>query len=252
VYSIGKFAVMIGINKKTLRFYDEIDLFKPAYVDARNQYRYYEAAQITKIQEIIRLRDIGMSIEQIKPICGMDDKKRMQRAYRERLTEIEEMLNQLTRQKQLITTYQKADQKEKESDKQYVVDTDYEMKDGYVYTLKTENDIEDIHDVFSVFYENADGIRLDSGHILKMEVDDEMKSVCEVFAYTDCEEEADYIRYQQKEKCIKISCSSFREKSHGYRVLFDYAEKHEIVIKTIYEKYRLKDGEMQIDLICAL
>lgn len=31
MYSIGQFSIMLNLNKKTLRYYDEIQLFKPAY-----------------------------------------------------------------------------------------------------------------------------------------------------------------------------------------------------------------------------
>ena len=39
--TIGQFAALHGINKKTLMWYDEIGLFSPAVVNSENGYRYY-------------------------------------------------------------------------------------------------------------------------------------------------------------------------------------------------------------------
>ncbi|WP_279235173.1 MerR family transcriptional regulator [Acetobacterium paludosum] len=88
MYSIGKFSIMLNLNKKTLRFYDEIDLFKPAYVDETNQYRYYEESQIDEIKEIIRLKNIGISLEQIKIITIKMNGASLETIYQERLFEI--------------------------------------------------------------------------------------------------------------------------------------------------------------------
>jgi DNA-binding transcriptional MerR regulator len=40
-YRIGEFAELGGVSAKTLRFYDEIDLLRPAFVDPRTRYRLY-------------------------------------------------------------------------------------------------------------------------------------------------------------------------------------------------------------------
>lgn len=37
-FTIGEISKLFNINKKTLRYYDEIDLFKPSYVDEHNKY----------------------------------------------------------------------------------------------------------------------------------------------------------------------------------------------------------------------
>lgn len=43
--TIGQFAAMHGINKKTLMWYDEIGLFKPAVINPENGYRCYNYYQ---------------------------------------------------------------------------------------------------------------------------------------------------------------------------------------------------------------
>ena len=41
LFTIGQFAALHGINKKTLMWYDEIGLFKPAFIHEENGYRLY-------------------------------------------------------------------------------------------------------------------------------------------------------------------------------------------------------------------
>ncbi len=63
-YSIGEVAKMLDISTRTLRFYDEKDLVKPAYIE-ENGYRFYEKEQIKQIELILFLKDIGFSLSRI-------------------------------------------------------------------------------------------------------------------------------------------------------------------------------------------
>ena len=49
LFTIGQFAALHGINKKTLMWYDEIGLFRPASIDEENGYRYYNYYQSSAI-----------------------------------------------------------------------------------------------------------------------------------------------------------------------------------------------------------
>lgn len=66
LFTIGEIATLFNINKKTLRYYDEIDLFKPNYIDERNSYRYYTTSQFEKLNTIIYLKNIGIPLNTIK------------------------------------------------------------------------------------------------------------------------------------------------------------------------------------------
>lgn len=61
VFTIGQFAAMHGINKKTLMWYDEIGLLKPAFVRA-NGYRCYTYKQSGMLETILMLRALHMPI----------------------------------------------------------------------------------------------------------------------------------------------------------------------------------------------
>lgn len=66
MYRIGEFAKITGLSITTLRYYDEIDLFKPEEIDLFTNYRYYNISQIEDVKVINDLKEIGFSLEEIK------------------------------------------------------------------------------------------------------------------------------------------------------------------------------------------
>ena len=50
MYKIGDFSRKVSVPVKTLRYYDEINLFKPSYIDDFTGYRYYTDEQIEQIK----------------------------------------------------------------------------------------------------------------------------------------------------------------------------------------------------------
>ena len=65
-YTIGEVAKLSNLSVQTLRYYDQIDLFKPAYTDTYTNYRYYKDNQIFYLDIIKSLKYIGISLEDIK------------------------------------------------------------------------------------------------------------------------------------------------------------------------------------------
>lgn len=63
---IGDFSKLSQVTVKTLRFYDEMGLLKPVQVDPFTGYRYYAANQLLQVNRILALKDLGISLEQIK------------------------------------------------------------------------------------------------------------------------------------------------------------------------------------------
>lgn len=69
VFTIGQFAALHNINKKTLMWYDEIGLFKPAVIQ-ENGYRCYTYSQSPRLETILMLRELHMSIPEIQRFLG--------------------------------------------------------------------------------------------------------------------------------------------------------------------------------------
>ncbi len=68
MYKIGVFSKMCKVTIKALRYYEKEGLLKPAYIDENNSYRYYDSSQLVEISKIIALKQIGLSINDIKKI----------------------------------------------------------------------------------------------------------------------------------------------------------------------------------------
>lgn len=73
MYRIGEFSVLSKTTIKTLRYYEKEKLLIPSYVDNNNGYRFYETAQLLELSKIISLRQIGMTIDNIKEILKGGD-----------------------------------------------------------------------------------------------------------------------------------------------------------------------------------
>ncbi len=71
-YTVNKLAKLSGVSVRTLHFYDEIGLLKPAYY-GDNNYRYYEEAQLLMLQQILFFREIGLQLSDIRRIISSSD-----------------------------------------------------------------------------------------------------------------------------------------------------------------------------------
>ena len=99
MYKIGDFAKLTKTSIRTLRFYDKIDLFKPEEIDLFTNYRYYSESQLEEFKLILKLKDLGFSLDEIKK-------------YRNNLTE--QVL--LDKKKELMETKDNIDSKIKQLD----------------------------------------------------------------------------------------------------------------------------------------
>lgn len=79
-YTIQKLARLAGISTRTLRYYDEIDLLKPARINSSG-YRLYGQKEVDRLQQIMFYRELGFPLETIKEIMAnplFDERKALQ------------------------------------------------------------------------------------------------------------------------------------------------------------------------------
>jgi DNA-binding transcriptional MerR regulator len=65
MFSIGDFARLGRVSVRMLRHYDTLGLLRPARVDQATGYRYYEAGQLSRLNRLIALKDLGLSLRQV-------------------------------------------------------------------------------------------------------------------------------------------------------------------------------------------
>ena len=66
-YTVQKLARLAGVSARTLRYYDEIGILKPARISSSG-YRIYGHAEIDQLQQILFYRELGVALDQIKDI----------------------------------------------------------------------------------------------------------------------------------------------------------------------------------------
>jgi DNA-binding transcriptional MerR regulator len=101
-YTVKKLAAISGVSVRTLHFYDEVGLLKPAYHGA-NGYRFYESPQLLSLQQILFYRELGFELKQIKQILGRSDFDKVAALESHRKV----LRNNLARTRKLIHTIDK-------------------------------------------------------------------------------------------------------------------------------------------------
>ena len=94
-WSITEVAQTAGVTSRTLRHYDAIGLLTPAYVGT-NGYRYYGQAEMLRLQQILLLRELGLSLETIAEVLtGQRDRIEALRGHQEWLRTEQQRLARL-------------------------------------------------------------------------------------------------------------------------------------------------------------
>ncbi len=101
-YTVKKVARMSGVSVRTLHFYDEVGLLKPAS-RAANGYRFYGEAQLLTLQQILFYRELGFELKQIKRLLGRGDFDRIKALESHRKV----LSKELSRTRKLIVTIDK-------------------------------------------------------------------------------------------------------------------------------------------------
>ncbi|MFP7299751.1 MerR family transcriptional regulator [Neobacillus niacini] len=95
-YTIQKLASLAGVSTRTLRYYDEIGILKPARINSSG-YRIYGQEEINTLQQILFYRELGVGLDSIKEIVtapAFDGAKAL-REHRKKLLKKREQLDLL-------------------------------------------------------------------------------------------------------------------------------------------------------------
>lgn len=66
MFKISEFSKISRVSVKTLRYYDQLGLLKPARTDGMTGYRYYTAEQLFRLHRILAHKDLGFTLDQIR------------------------------------------------------------------------------------------------------------------------------------------------------------------------------------------
>ena len=98
MFRIGEFSLLGKTTIKALRYYDEVDLLKPAKIDQSTGYRFYSSEQLVRLHRIQSYRQIGLTIDEIKFILsGQDATSILLQRRTELISELAQKTTQLSR-----------------------------------------------------------------------------------------------------------------------------------------------------------
>ena len=103
--TIGQFAAMHGINKKTLMWYDEIGLFKPAIIHPENGYRCYNYYQSPILETILLLRELDVSVNEIKDFMKNRSAGSLKCLLEEKIADLDMQINHLQAVRTTLCTH---------------------------------------------------------------------------------------------------------------------------------------------------
>ena len=115
---IKEFAKLTGVSVRTLHYYDEIGLLKPALVDAQNGYRFYDENSLLRMQEILFYRELDFPLKSILEILSSPDydkqkalaeQRKLLELKKERLERIIDALDGATKGKVTMTAFDNSD-----------------------------------------------------------------------------------------------------------------------------------------------
>jgi DNA-binding transcriptional MerR regulator len=112
MFRIGDFSRLSRVSVKALRFYDEVGLLKPTYVDRATGYRYYSPVLLSRLNRILAFKELGLTLGEISHLLEGDlpaervrellEKRREElvrsiERERERLAEVDAWLQEIDR-----------------------------------------------------------------------------------------------------------------------------------------------------------
>ena len=125
---IKEFADFTGVSVRTLHYYDEIGLMKPAWVDPITGYRYYDEQSLLRMQEILFYRELDFSLKSIGDMLSspdydrqraLEDQKKLLTLKKERLERLILAIDGAAKGENVMTAFDKhAFEKYKEEAKQ--------------------------------------------------------------------------------------------------------------------------------------
>ena len=170
-FTTGEFAKLFHINKKTLFYYNEIELFKPEKV-LPNGYKYYAHTQIELLSTIFNLKDAGMSLKEIKEFINERNINNVVEVLKSEIINIDKELKKLKANKERLVNKVKSIEEGKNFKKEIKLDyedEEYLVLSGPIDNTKEYYDIDTYINHANYCFDNELNIGYSTGAILSMD-----------------------------------------------------------------------------------
>lgn len=236
-FTAGQFAKLHHINKRTLHYYDEIGLFSPKH-KGENNYRYYTYEQSMEIENILALREVGMTIEELKNYVRNPNPQDYLKISNEKINDIDKTILKLKNIKRILT------------EKEEIINLCNNINDGQIDIVNLDNEylLMTPLDINFDTLENLH-IKMDSimSHLQKAWEISDYKSNSGSYISLDKIKNKNYDNYDGLFTYVKKQHSSLYKRSKGkyirafvigdwdkipliYNQILDFAQKHSLTL----------------------
>lgn len=168
--SISEMAKYAGISRRTLIYYDQINLFKPVRV-GENGYRYYGIEQYFELDVILLLKNIGMPLEEIQAFLkNRNVDYAVQEFYRQR-AKVDQQIEDLKHIRSSLDSYIKRYETLKNFDLESITLSYREAESFVISDIIDSVDGMDSVEIYGRFYSSVDSKDLFSGYPIGFLVD---------------------------------------------------------------------------------
>ena len=240
MYTIGQFSIMTKISKKTLRYYDEIDLLKPAKIDYENSYRYYDENSLLIAQQILIYRNCNMALEKIKEIINQPmNKNNLKQILETQLEYLNEKMIEIKQSQNILQSIiNSLGNKKEESVQELLHDK------STILCIRRRGNHNTIGEIISELFETAlkNGLNVIGSHTIIWHTDKDfsedsvdMEIFVPIESSNDCN--LQNIRNINKQKyCEIVHYGSMTTLSSSYAKIFTYIEKKGLRIAGPFEE----------------
>lgn len=161
---IGKMAKMNRVTIATLRLYDELGLLTPVYIDPVSGYRYYDIRQASRLDIIRYMRDLGLSLSDIRDILKKEDIRIIEEKLIEKNNQIHQQIRELQQMHEAVDRTIQSIERFRKSPASGTISLEFIDERYILYTPCVDN----FYETGIVAYEN--GIRNLRGRLVEMNI----------------------------------------------------------------------------------
>lgn len=182
MFKIGEFSKLTQVSIRMLRFYDENDLLKPAFIDTETGYRLYSVEQIATLQRIVMLRDCKFSTTQIRDVLFHWNTESIERLLSDKK---EEILQSIRIEQERVQRIETAILDMKEQQFEYQYNIQFKSVPSYP-VLSLRKSVEDYFEESKLWMELCEYVQCHKIEVVKGQYNN-------LSIYPECEEQANEV-----------------------------------------------------------
>lgn len=239
--TVNEFAKLHNVNKRTLHYYDEINLFKPAIIK-ENNYRYYTYEQNNIFEYIRFLKKLGLSIGEIKKYLNNINEQNFLELAKYKIDEIDKKILELNETKNILKERLENLNKYRNITNFEIFIEEYKTKYVDIIPFNNESELEDSYMYIKDFW-GIETINKGVGSVIKVNsVLNKNFNYDGLFTFTNDHKKK---KLDKGKYLVMVFRDTWDETPKYYEYLIDYINKNNIIVDSDF--YEIGLNEIAID-----